>query len=180
MRAREPTLPPGPPLPRLAQTAGFILGGARFLEACRRRYGEAVTFNTLFDSPFVMVFDPALVREVFRAPAEQLRAGEANRLLGPILGSRSVLLLDGAEHLRHRRLMLPPFHGARMQEHAEAMRAAADMEIDAWPLGEPFPILPSMQALTLRVIIRVVFGYGAGDAEAELRRRLRALSLIHI
>ena len=62
-----------------------------------------------------MVFDPALVKELFQGPREQLHAGEANAMLGPVLGERSVLLLDGAEHLRHRRLMLPPFHGARMQ-----------------------------------------------------------------
>lgn len=168
-------LPPGPRLPRVIQTAGFILGGARFLEACRRRYGDAVTFSTLFDSPFVMVFDPSLIKEVFQGSAGQLHAGEANALLGPILGERSVLLLDGEEHLRHRRLMLPPFHGQRMQAYADAMLEAADAEIDAWPLHRPFPILRSMQALTLRVIIRAVFGYDPGAAEEELRRRLRAM-----
>jgi len=171
----SPRLPPGPPLPRVAQTAGFILGGARFLEACRRRYGDAVTFRTLFDSPFVMVFDPELVKQVFQGSAAQLHAGEANALLGPVLGPRSVLLLDGSEHLRHRRLMLPTFHGERMRQYAQAMREAADAEIDAWPLGRPFAILPSMQALTLRVIIRAVFGYGPGPEEEELRRRLRAM-----
>ncbi len=168
-------LPPGPRLPRVIQTAGFMLGGARFLEACRRRYGDAVTFSTLFDSPFVMVFDPELVKQVFQGSGERLHAGEANALLGPVLGARSVLLLDGAEHLRHRRLLLPPFHGERMKEYAQAMRDAADAEIDGWPLGSPFPLMPSMQALTLRVIIRAVFGYGPGAAEEELRRRLRAM-----
>jgi cytochrome P450 len=157
------------------QTAGFMLGGARFLEACRRRYGDAVTFGTMFDQRFVMVFDPELVKAVFKAPAAQLRAGEANALLGPILGERSVLLLDGTEHLRHRRLMLPAFHGQRMLAHAGTMRASADAEIDAWPVGEPFALLPSMQSLTLRVILRGVFGYGAGAAEDELRLRLRAM-----
>jgi cytochrome P450 len=157
------------------QTAGFMLGGARFLEACRRRYGDAVTFGTLFDRRFVMVFDPELVKAVFKAPADQLRAGEANALLGPILGERSVLLLDGTEHLRHRRLMLPAFHGQRMLAHTDTMRASADAEIDAWPVGEPFAVLGSMQSLTLRVILRGVFGYAAGAAEDELRRRLRAM-----
>ena len=80
-----------------------------------------------------MVFDPALVKQLFQGSNEQLHAGEANALLGPILGERSVLLLDGAEHLRHRRLMLPPFHGRRMQAYADVMRDAADSEIDSWP-----------------------------------------------
>ena len=175
MSVSTPTLPPGPRLPRLLQTAGFMLGGVRFLEACRRRYGDMVTMSTLFDNGFVMVFDPAVVKELFQGPGEQLHAGEANALLGPILGERSVLLLDGAEHLRHRRLLLPPFHGQRMQAYVDAMREAADLEIDSWPVGAPFTLLGRMQAITLRVIIRAVFGYEAGPAADELSRRLRAM-----
>ena len=78
---------------------------------------------------------------MFRAPPEQLRAGEANAPLGPVLGERSVLLLDGAEHLRQRRLMLPPFHGERMREYETVMREAADRAIDSWPVGETFKLL---------------------------------------
>jgi cytochrome P450 family 135 len=167
--------PSGPRLPRIVQTIGFMLAGPRFLEACRRRYGDAVAFRTVFDSGFVMIFDPALVKELFQGPGEQLRAGEANVMLGPVLGERSVLLLDGAEHLRHRRLMLPPFHGRRMQAFAETMRQSADLEISSWPVSEPFALLPSMQSLTLRVIMGAVFGYASGAEEEELRRRLRAM-----
>ena len=171
----EPGLPPGPRLPRVIQTAGFMLAGPRFLEACRRRYGNAVTFSTVFDNKFVMLFDPALTKQLFQGSNEQLHAGEANALLGPILGERSVLLLDGAEHLRHRRLLLPPFHGRRMQAYADVMRDAADREIESWPIGEPFALLPSMQSLTLAVIMRAVFGYEPGQEEDELRRRLREM-----
>ena len=173
--APEPRLPPGPRLPRIVQTAGFMLGGPRFLDACRRRFGDAVHFRTLFDDGFVMIFHPALVKELFQGSGEQVRAGEANAMLGPVVGERSVLLLDGSEHLRHRRLMLPPFHGRRMQTYAEAMRRSADREIDAWPVGEPVALLPSMQSLTLRVIMEAVFGYEPGPAEEDLRRRVRAM-----
>jgi cytochrome P450 family 135 len=168
-------MPPGPPLPRFLQTAGFLLAGPRFLEACRRRYGNAVTFSTLFDDRFVILFDPALVKEVFQGSNQQLHAGEANALLGPVLGQRSVLLLDGAEHLRHRRLMLPPFHGKRMQAYAEVITDSADREIDSWPTGQEFALQPSMQSLTLRVIMQAVFGYAPGAAEEELRSRLRTM-----
>jgi cytochrome P450 family 135 len=168
-------LPPGPRLPRVLQTAAFIFVGPRFLDACRRRYGDAVTFSTLFDSRFVMLFEPSLVKQVFQGSGERLHAGEANALLGPVLGERSVLLLDGAEHLRHRRLLLPPFHGRRMQGYGEVMRESADLEIESWPVGEPFPLLGSMQSLTLRVILRAVFGYEQGAAEDELSRSLRAM-----
>jgi cytochrome P450 len=171
----EPRLPPGPGLPRLIQTLGFVFGGAKLLEFCRRRYGDAVTLGTLFDDKFVMVFEPGLVREVFQGSAHQLHAGEANSLLGPLLGQRSVLLLDGHEHLRHRRLMLPPFHGQRMQAYESAVRESTDIEVDSWPLHEPFALLESMQALTLRVILRAVFGYEPGPAEERLRTRLRQM-----
>jgi cytochrome P450 len=175
MTTSTATLPPGPRLPRIVQTASFIFAGPRFLEACRRRYGDAVTFSTLFDSRFVMVFEPSLVKDHFQGSNDRLHAGEANALLGPILGERSVLVLDGAEHLRHRRLMLPSFHGRLMQSYIETMRRSTDLEIDSWPIGEPFAVMPSMQSLTLRVILRAVFGYEPGAAEEELRDALRAM-----
>jgi cytochrome P450 family 135 len=170
-----PGLPPGPRLHPLIQTAGFIVGGTRFLDACRRRYGGAVYMRTVFDQGFVMLFDPDLVKQLFQGPHDQLNAGEANALLGPILGPRSVLLLDGAEHLRHRRLLLPPFHGERMRGYADIVRESADLEIDHWPVGPEFTLLDSMQRLTLRVIVRAVFGYLPGPEAEELSRRLRAM-----
>lgn len=172
------SLPPGPRFPRWLQTMGFMVGGVRYLEWCRRRYGDIVTMGTLFDERFVMLFDPGAVKELFQGSNDALHAGEANALLGPIVGARSVLLLDGPEHLRHRRLMLPPFHGRRMLAHVETMRDCADTEIDRWPVGEPFTLLESMQSLTLRVILRAVFGFydpAHPAAEDELARRLRAM-----
>jgi cytochrome P450 family 135 len=168
-------LPPGPRLPKLVQTLGFVVGAARFMDACRRRYGDVVTFRTLFDPGFVIVFDPGLIKQVFRGDSDQLRAGQANALLGPVLGERSVLLLDGAEHLRQRRLLLPAFHGERMRAYEAIMREAADREIDSWPVDEPFTVMRSMQSLTLDVIMRAVFGVEEGARYDELRRRIRAM-----
>jgi cytochrome P450 family 135 len=167
-------LPPAPPLPRFAQMAGFAFSGDRFLDWCHRRYGPAVSLRTYFDDGFVMVFDPELVKRVFHGSPDQLHAGEANVMLGPLLGPRSVLLLDGGEHLRHRRLMLPPFHGERMRSWTDVIVTSTDAEIAAWPRGREFRLLASMQALTLRVIVQAVFGY-AGDEADELSRRLRAM-----
>ena len=171
----SPRLPPGPPLPRFVQTLAFVFVPAPFLDACRRRYGDVVTMGTLFDSKFVMVFDPDAVKQLFRGPHEQLRAGEANAPLGPVLGARSVLLLDGDEHLRQRRLMLPAFHGERMREYEDVMRTATDRAIDSWPVGAQFKLLPSMQRLTLDVIMHAVFGVEEGPEQEELKRRVRAL-----
>ena len=168
-------LPPGPKLPKLVQTLGFIVGAARFFDACRRRYGDIVYFRTLFDSGFVMIFDPRLVKEVFRGDPDQLRAGPANELLGPVLGERSVLLLDGAEHIRQRKLLLPAFHGQRLRAYEAIMRDAADREIDSWPVGEPVHALKAMQSLTLDVIMRAVFGVEEGPRYRELHRRIREM-----
>jgi cytochrome P450 len=167
--------PPGPPLPALIQTLGFMLMPARFVDACRRRYGDVVTFSTKFDSNFVMVFDPEVVKQVFQGSPDRLHAGKANELLGPALGDRSVLLLDGAEHLRQRKLMLPPFHGKRLKAYEGVMSEAADRAIDGWPVGEEFPLVPSMQILTLEVIMRTVFGVEDGERKEELMRRIRGM-----
>ena len=108
--------------------AGFMIGGPWFIDACRRRYGDAVTLRTLFDDRFVMVFHPALVKELFQGPGEQLRAGEANAMLGPVVGERSELLLDGTEHLRHRRLLLGP--ATNLDAHYSAFgRLVEGMEV---------------------------------------------------
>ena len=127
------------PRPRLCRASfrrlGFILVPARFIDACRRRYGDVVTFSSLFDSGFVMVFEPELVKQVFPGSPDVLRAGEANAVLGPVVGARSVLLLDGAEHLRERRLMLPPFHGERMRAYQEVIARPPTRPIDPWPVG---------------------------------------------
>jgi cytochrome P450 len=168
-------LPPGPRLPRLLQTLGFLWFPVPWVEACRRRYGDLVTFGTLFDPCFVMVFDPDAVRQLFRGDPAKLRAGEANAPLGPVVGDRSVLLLDGAEHLRQRRLMLPPFHGERMRAYEQVMRDAADRAIDSWPVGTSFALLPWMQSLTLDVIMQAVLGVEPGPRQEELKRRVRAM-----
>jgi cytochrome P450 len=175
MAATTPSLPPGPRLPRWMQTVGFLFFNVRFIDGCRRRYGDLVRFSTLFDSRFVMVFEPELVKQLFRGSPEQLRAGEANAVLGPVVGERSVLLLDGAEHMRQRKLLLPPFHGERMRAYEQVVKEAADRAIDSWPVGKRFPLLPSTQSLTLDVIMRAVFGVEEGPRQEELKRRVRAM-----
>jgi cytochrome P450 len=134
-----------------------------------------LTFSTKFDSNFVMVFEPAAIKQVFQAPPDRLHAGKANELLGPALGERSVLLLDGEEHLRQRKLMLPSFHGKRLKAYESVMEEASDRAIDGWPVGEPFTLLPSMQTLTLEVIMRTVFGVEQGARQDELKKHVRLM-----
>jgi cytochrome P450 len=169
------SLPPGPPLPRWLQTLAFLTIPVRFVEACRGRYGDLVTFTTLFDEPFVMVLDPELVKPVLRAPPDQLRGGEVHAGLQPLVGRRSLLLLDGEDHLRQRQLVLPLFHGQSLRAYEGLIREATDRAIDSWPVGKPFPLLPSIRQLTLDVLMRAVFGIEEGGRRQELQRRVQAM-----
>ena len=119
----------------------------------------------------VVTADPAAVKQVFTGDPDLLHAGEGNIVLAPMLGPGSMLLLDGAEHLRHRRLLLPPFHGERMRAYGDLMAEVAERHVAAWPRGRRSPSLPSMQAITLEVIMRAVFGFD--DARAPRARSAR-------
>jgi cytochrome P450 len=122
----------------------------------------------------VVLSDPADVKTVFTGDPSIYHAGEANVILLPFLGHKSVLLLDDAAHLGQRRLLLPPFHGEKMRRHVGLMREIAEREVASWPVGVPFRVHPRMQALTLEVVMRIVFGVDAGDPRlATLRQRLR-------
>jgi cytochrome P450 family 135 len=167
------SLPPGPRLPRLVQTVVLSALPSWFVEACRRHYGDLITFSTLLDSSFVLVLDPELVRQVFQAPPKQLR--NTAIATARVDGERSVLFQDGPAHLRLRRLLLPPFHGERMRAYETVMREATDRAIDSWPVGKRFALLPSMRSLTLDVISRVVFGLEDDFRRNDLKQRLGAM-----
>ena len=169
-------LPPGPGLPKTLQTTRWIFRPDSFMRRCRREYGDVFTvrFNQVGD--IVFLCDPADIKTAFTADPDTLRAGEANApVLTRILGDHSVLLLDGAEHLRERKLMLPSFHGERMQAYGSLMTDITRRDIETWPLHEPFALQPHMADITLNVILRAVFGTTAGERENELRRRLRKM-----
>ena len=107
--------PPGPSSPATVQTARMLLRPVRFVEACRRRYGD--TFHTHFlpSGDVVVISDPDSLKKLFSADRVNTIAPGRNFALEPLLGPRSVLLLTGLEHMRRRMLMLPPFHGERMR-----------------------------------------------------------------
>jgi cytochrome P450 family 135 len=156
-------------------SAGFVLWPTRFLDRCQATCGDFFTLRPQPGRWVVFTSDPETVKQVFTGDPDLLHAGAGNIVLQPILGSRSVLLLDGAEHLRQRRLMLPAFHGERMRVYGDVMRAAAERAIERWPRGRSFDVLPSMQAITLEVILRAVFGVTEPERAAELAEPLRAV-----
>lgn len=168
-------LPPGPKQPRYAQALQWVMRPQEFAVRQRERFGDVFTLEFIDGQPLVVLSDPEDVRTVFTGSAEVMHAGEANKLLAPILGSRSILLLDEAEHLRHRRLLLPPFHGERMLRYEQIMAEAAQRELATWQDGETIEMLPRMQAITLEVIMRAVFGIEDGLGKERLRVLLRTM-----
>jgi cytochrome P450 family 135 len=150
--------PPAVAAPPALQTAAWLFRPTAFLDRCRRRYGDTFSVKFVgFETPMVMISDPAAVAELYKGRENGLPPGRSFTL-EPIMGARSVLLLEGQEHLSRRRLMLPAFHGERMRAYESAITEVVTAEIDSWHAGSTFAIHPRMQAVTLEVILRAVFG----------------------
>jgi cytochrome P450 len=161
-------LPAGPSEPPILQTLRWLLRPISFLESCRKRFGDTFSVRFLgFQSRLVMVSDPEAIRALYGNAEHGLPPGRALALL-PIVGPRSLLLLEGRDHLARRRLMLPPFHGARMRAYESTVRDVVARDVESWPEREPFAIHERMQRVTLEVILRAVFGV----TDAERRTRL--------
>jgi cytochrome P450 family 135 len=134
---------------------------------CARRYGDMFTLKIANEGTWVFVTDPDAVKQIFTGDPRLLHAGEANVVLLPVLGSHSLLLLDEDAHMTQRKLMLPSFHGERMRGYEQTMAEVATRELERWPDGAPLSAWPTMQAITLEVIMRTVFGVTDAD---RLRR----------
>lgn len=167
-------MPPGPAEPRAWQAARWLLRPEPWLLRSHARYGDAFTLHLPF-GPQVFLADPAAVKEVFTADPALFRAGAGNAPLEPAVGRNSVLLLDGPEHLRHRRLLLGPLHGARLERWTGVMADIAHADLDRWPVDRPFALEERTRAITLDVILRVVFGIEEAGRLAELRGLFGAL-----
>jgi cytochrome P450 len=168
-------LPPGPRMPRALQTIAWWNRTVPFLERCRDRYGKRFTMRLLQTPPFVHHSEPEHLREIFTAPPEVLHPGEGARILEPVVGANSVILLDERPHLSQRKLMLPAFHGEKMQRLSGLVEDVAEREVARWPKDEPIALHPRLQALTLEIILRAVFGLDAGERLDVLRDRLTSV-----
>ncbi|HEX4564598.1 MAG TPA: cytochrome P450 [Solirubrobacteraceae bacterium] len=174
-RAGVEELPPGPSEPPLVQTLWWLLRPISFMERNRRRFGDAFSVRFMgFTRPMVMLSDPETLRALYTEHRHGLPPGRTLTLM-PVLGPSSVLLLEGEDHLARRRLMLPPFHGERMRSYESTMREIAEREVASWPAEEPFALHPRMQALTLEVILRAVFGVSGSERAVRLRELLPRL-----
>jgi cytochrome P450 len=175
----QPELPPGPDWSVIRSTQRWWRKPLQTLEECQARYGDMFTYRMAHEGTWVFVSDPDAVKQVFTGDPRLLHAGEANIVLLPVLGEHSVLLLDEPAHMKERKLMLPSFHGKRMQAYGAVMAEVAANEIDRWPTDRPVRMRPRMQAVTLEIILRAVFGVDEGERLSTLRDELRGtLNLI--
>jgi cytochrome P450 len=162
-------LPPGPRMPALLQTLGIWSRPTAFLERCRVRYGKRFTTRMVGQPPLVMISDPDEIKQIFLAPPDILHPGEGAKILEPIVGANSVILLDEGPHLEQRKLLLPAFHGESMQRLAGLMSELAASEVESWPRDEPVAVHARLQRLTLEIILRAVFGLERGARLDSLR-----------
>lgn len=168
-------LPPGPAYPGAIQTLFYLFQREGVLARNTRRWGHIYTRSDAIWGPHVLVSEPELIKQVLTAEAGTYCAGELNGPAAFLLGPRSVLLLDGADHLRERRRLNPPFSGERMNAYGKTMREVTALAISTWREGQTISLLPTMQWITLQVILRTVFGLTEGRRRDELTRELAAL-----
>jgi cytochrome P450 len=167
-------LPPGPRYPSLYQGVGMWNRPLSWLEGNRAKFGKRFTARFPFTPPFVIIADPEQAKEIFTAPPDVLMPGVGSRVLLPLVGSHSVLLLDGDAHMAQRKLMLPAFHGERMERMTDLVARVTADEIEAWGAGET-ALHPRFQSLTLEIILRAVFGLEPGPRLDALRQSLSTL-----
>jgi cytochrome P450 len=169
MSVPKEQLPPGPRAPAVLQLLATWKRPAASLERLRQKYGNRITVQLPFQPPFVMLADPEEIKELFTAPPEVLHPGEGARVLEPLIGSNSVILLDEGPHLEQRKLMLPAFHGEKMAALTGLMQELTERELDSWPTEEPVALHSHLQRLTLEIILRAVFGLERGKRLDDLR-----------
>jgi cytochrome P450 len=153
-------LPSGPTMPKWLQMAKFMRKPIEYFDECRAKYGTTFTLRLPGQPPYVVVCDPADIKKLFiNSSTKQLHTGEINgSVFKPVLGSFSLLTLDGEKHLQHRKLMLPPFHGERMQMYGEIMAKMADKQMQHWRAGNKVNLFNEMRDVTFNIILSAVFG----------------------
>lgn len=169
----ESTLPAGPRSPAVWQSLRYLVRPNQLFDECYRRYGEMFTLRLVGSGTWVFVASPKLARELFTAPPDALEAGVMNySVWGSIAGRRTVFTLDREEHLRRRRLLIPPFHGEQLRARVTDMREIAEDVLGSWAPGESFALQPEMQKITLGVLVRTNFGTKFENEQGELMKLL--------
>lgn len=168
-------LPDGPKTPLFVRLMQFIFQPLEYVEGLTKNYGDSITVFGEKGTPIVYFTQPQAPQQIFTADASCLDAGRTNSSLTFLFGTNSLLLLDGERHQRQRQLLTPPLHGDRVRAYGETIRTITYQVMESWKIGKPLVIRESMQEISLRVILRVVFGLDEGQRLEELRQRLTSL-----
>jgi cytochrome P450 len=169
------SLPDGPKMPRFLRLIKFIFQPVQYVEDFAKTYGDTFTIWGQDDSHIVYFSQPEALQQIFTADPSHFEIGRGNQVLKFLLGVNSLTLMDGDRHQHQRQLLTPPFHGERMRAYGDAIREIAQYVSDRWQTGKPFNIRTSMQEISLRVILRVVFGLDEGQRLEELRQLLTSV-----
>ncbi|NKC31064.1 cytochrome P450 [Roseomonas sp. BU-1] len=162
-------------MPPALQTLFEVYAPARFMLACRRRYGPVFTIQGLGTPPLVVLAAPEPVRRLFSLPSRSLSVGRGNAALAPLFGPRSLVLADGAEHQRIRRALMPGLVGAGLDGKADVVRSATLAAASALRPGDRFSALALADRATLCTILEALFGTWRAPADEALRLRLTSM-----
>jgi cytochrome P450 len=166
-------LPPSPKTPGIVQLFQWITDPLGLMDDCAQRYGDMFTLRVGTNcSPIVFLSNPQAIKEVFTADYQQFASSKANELAKPLVGANSLLLMDGDRHKRERQLLMPPFHGEKIRSYGELIKDITLAVTKDWQNGQTFIVRDVMQEITLRVILRAVFGLDEGERNQKLRHLL--------
>ncbi|BDA74858.1 cytochrome P450 [Rivularia sp. IAM M-261] len=168
-------LPDGPSTAPLLRMMKLVFQPVKYMEDYAKAYGDTLTLRNKSGNHIVYFSHPQALQQIYTADASYFEAGRGNRFLKFLVGANSLLLLDGERHLEQRQLLTPPFHGDRMRAYGDAIREITLSVMESWQVNKPFNIRSSMQEISLRVILRVVFGIDEGNVLTEIQRRLSSL-----
>jgi cytochrome P450 family 110 len=168
MNADRTSLPPGPSAPAVVNLARWVGRPFEYLEDCTARYGDYFTVHLPAMPPNVVFSDPVAVRDLFTAPVDEVTVAEIAGVLKPVMGARSVMMIDGEPHRRERRRMMPPFRGGSVRTYGPTISESARAMIDRWREGERIEVLRELHAVTLDIIVRITLGPRTEERRAHL------------
>ena len=166
--------PPKTPLwQRRLKGLQFLFRPLETLETRTQAYGDDYRVSPPDSKPALVYFSsPEALEAIFTAKPEQLSAGRGNQILKVLLGEHGIVLLEGEAHQRQRQLLMPPFHGERMRSYAQIIQETTAQVMSQWTIGTTFAVRPTMQSISLQVILKTVFGLDAGQRYEQLRQLL--------
>jgi cytochrome P450 len=165
-------LPPSPRHPATLQTIGGRRWPYAYLEHCLATCGDPFTLYPLDMPPMVLLSDPQNIREVLTGSASDLHPGAGGHVIAPLIGDRSFMLLEEDDHAWGRKTITPAFHRRMVAEQTATLTVLAEKAVASWSTGSPIALHPRIRALTLDIILRVIFSDKLDSQLARLQERL--------